>query len=522
MGKFKNIYKQTIAEMTGKVERDRFNGLQKGRNILFGHDVTVDYARNDYDLFRAIYWASRYNGRGEKYLLGSAFGKPVVNSAAAFVIGLGVGVTVTRRGEESDEATETATEQINEWLRENQATIYDAVKHSYRDGDTYLYVDEFGKVTELDANTVTVMLDPVSGETIGFDVLEVVEERNPDGGQTTNYQILKQYRRDSIRYTKLDAHGKKVSTIFDKVFTTEGTVTPTENQEFLPGELVYRQLPVVHVTNEKEPKQIYGNSEYQNLLVFMRQYHGVLAEGVKGVIYNSTPVPVFKGVQDDSALEADSHKDKIDSESDDEYADKGKLSWGQESVVYLEGEKGDAKFLQADDIMPDVKEALKVIFYNVIEASETPEFVFGTAVQSSKSSTETQMPIMIQKAKRKRTQLSGAIKELVKAYIDRQIRISNPDFFQFQNRELDIRVDFPELVDEDKKLNKEIVQLLLQEGLISDQTAVDQLLGDKISDVSEELDQAKQDNADAVQRNNVFPEQPGRLEEEEEEEEEEV
>lgn len=498
--------------MTGKVDPNAISWWSSRQNLFSTDNTTVDYARNDYELFRSLYFASVYNGRGKDYQYAAAFAKPIVNSTAAFTIGNGVSVEITAAdGSDQTDQQQKAQEDINRWLEQNKSLIYDWARHSYRDGDGYVYVDELAHAVELDADTVTVVLDTTTGDVIGFDVVEVVEERLPDDPRPVKYKITKQYRRDSIVYYKVKENASKNdlgTVIYKRVFTEDGLIEPTEDQMFLEEELVQRPLPVVHYANEQEPRQIYGNSDYQNLLALFKSYTMVLLEGTKGVIYNSTPIPVLRGVSNAATVSGPSNVRQGSTAQEQQ-----QLPWGQDNVIYLTGDKSDAKFLQTNGLMDDVGKLLEYYFYLIVQASETPEFVFGTAVTSSKASTETQLPVMLQKAERKRTQLTAPIEDLVRAYIDRQISLSNTLFTQFRNKDIEIKVVFPDLVDEDKKLNLEIVQFLVQENLIKDETALKQLMGDKIADATQELKDAKKENEQRVKDNAILPD-TNRLDEE--------
>ena len=49
---------------------------------LFKGRPTVDYSRNDYDLWRALFYCSVYNNKGAEYIRGSACGCPKLGSGA--------------------------------------------------------------------------------------------------------------------------------------------------------------------------------------------------------------------------------------------------------------------------------------------------------------------------------------------------------------------------------------------------------------------------------------------------------
>lgn len=468
---------------------------------LWGQDVTVDYTRNDYDLYRSIYFGAAIGGKGKEYQIGAMFAKPIVNSAAGFAIGDGFTIGL-------DDAYADAEQAINDWLKENHAQILDVVRHELRDGDSYLYVDEFGFLDEFDAKDVEVMLDPMTGEVVGYDINEVYEEMEPTGVKQ-KWNLLRQYRTDSIKYLKYkDNQRDKATVIYSRVFTIDGAVEPNENQEFFVEDIVPRALPVIHFANDPEPRAVYGNSELLNCLVGIQNYTAVAANATKGVIYNSSPVPYITGVSNEERVAKESNKDAKNHDDD------SKTNWGPDTVLYFGDKDAKAGFLQAEGMMNDVGKLLEYYFYLIVQASETPEFIFGTAVSSSHASVQEQMPIVTQKAERKRAQLYAPIKQLIEAYVDRQVRLSNPVFLPLKGKEFDLDVKFPELVDEDKQIILDTVVAMLGEGVLSEETALTLTLGEKIPDVKLEIQNAHAENDKKVQKEQAIQEQATRLQNE--------
>ena len=499
--------------MTGKVSVTSFWTWGRKSRTWNNHDVTLDYDKNNYDLSKSVYYASNINGEGKDFLLGSAFGKPIVNSAAAFALGLGFKVKLN--GAKKGNSIQEAEDAINKWVTGNLSEIFDWGKHSFRDGDSYLYLDELGEMNEFDPNTVVVITDPLTGAVIGYNVEEKVYEEDPQLSSSPTsdptYVILKEFRTDSIRFTKYesnDTNREKGSVIYEKVYTVdEGAVTPDDGQQFLPDQIQERPLPVIHIANEPEARAIYGNSDYQSSYIFMKEYHTALKSGLQGVSYNNTPIPWLKGVKSKGGLVNASQED-----GDATGKDKNRLEWGQDTVLYLEGQNADAGFLQSKGVMEDTAKALEVLFYNILETSETPEFVFGAAVTSSKASTETQMPVVIQKAERKRRALEKPLKSMIQTYIDRRVRMSDPVFLNIRDvTNDDITLDFPPLIDEDRKLTLDIVKLLVEQGLISNRTTLELLLSTRIPDIDEELEQAQEDAKEFSDTNNILPDERQRL-----------
>jgi hypothetical protein len=175
-------------------------------------------------------------------------------------------------------------------------------------------------------------------------------------------------------------------------------------------------------------------------------------------------------------------------------------------VLYLEGDDSDAKFLTTNGTMEDTGKLLEYLFYLIVQASETPEFIFGTAVTSSKASTESQMPVMIKKTDRKRAQLKPALQKLVEAYAYSQMLMGDPDFYAVYNSKVDIDIAFPPIVDEDKKLTLDTIKMLLEKGIISEKTSIElSVIGDRVANIDEELEQAHKDADAASERDTLMP-----------------
>lgn len=496
------IFSNTWQAITGKLPD--YNVWGRNQTAFSSTDKTIDYTRNDYDLYRSLYYNVSINGKAKDMLGGAAFVSPIINTTVGFALGLGYTAVL------QNEKYFDVENDINTWLRKNETIIYNTIKHGFRDGDAYFYIDEFGNLDELDPATVTVVTEPVSGDVIGYNVLETYDLAK-NSSQKDQRTILKEYRKNSTRYTEFKTSefktdSAKGNVLFYQVYTTNGTVTPTENQMFYEEELVDRPLPIIHFAHEQEPRQVYGNSELLKLLVGLRNYSAVLSNATKGVIYNSNPIPYMSGVKDSSQVARQSNSGESE--------DVDKVNWSPDSIIFLENPESSAGYIQANGFMADAGQLLEYYFYLMIEASETPEFVFGTAVASSKASVSEQMPIVIQKATRNRNNISNCLQALIIAYIDKKIRLSDTLFLPLKKNLPEVTISYPDIIDEDRNLTLETVKYLLDSGLLSDKTALSVLMGSKIDEVDKELEQAKKDTDTKIEKSNVMPEQPDRLQDE--------
>lgn len=493
-----------IAEMLGK-EPAQANGYGMIRTMwsgFFKHKTTIDYTRNQYALFRQLYYASGLDDQiEESMLLGAGFAKPIINSTTAFALGTSFKVQIAGSDEEGAVELKAAESDLQNWVDTNFDLIYDWVKYGNRDGDSYFYVDEIGRLSLLKADTVDVVVDPVTGETLGYNITDHVEIQDPSTGQKQKYTYLRQYRRNLVRISrwKDNQDQKDAEILYERIFANGSEIdTQAKDNEgnfintdlnFLPEELDNRPLPIIQFRNEPEPGALYGNSELQNVLVYMRNYGEVLDEATKANVYNSKPVLVMIGV---SNPEDDPAND--DTFKENKETGQKEMDWQQNTTLYIEDPQGDAKFLEIPNTMENTGKLLEYLFYCIVQASETPEFVFGTAVSSSRASVSEQMPIVAMKAERKRKQIRGPLMELLNLYIYRQLQLSNPTYFTLKDIEQQLDVEFPAIIDEDKKLNSEIVSVLIAEGIVTGQKALEILLSMSAEDAKAEVEAALEDS----------------------------
>src|SRR5699024_9064965 len=85
---------------------------------------------------------------------------------------------------------------------------------------------------------------------------------------------------------------------------------------------------------------------------------------------------------------------------------------GNEMVILSEDD--EAEFIEARSATGDAKELLKLLFFCIVDASETPEFVFGVHTPASQASVKEQMPVLIRNIERKRSDITDAWQHLAR------------------------------------------------------------------------------------------------------------
>jgi hypothetical protein len=424
------------------------------------------------------------DSKGAEYIRGAGTAKAIVNATAAFAIGNGFEAQVD--GADQIAVHQAAQERLKDWIEDHDSEIFELAKFAYRDGDGFLLIRDDGSVEDLDPDTVDIQYDPLTGLLLGYDITETTEE------DTRTITYIRQFRTISVKYLRLEAGQtlKDAQVLYEAVYTEDGLFFPTgEDGAKLPQDVIEMPLPVIHCANE--PEALYGNSELQNVLIFYKDYNDVLEGGVKNDVYNNTPIPYFTGIS------------------------KPPEDLGKDSAIAIPDATGKAGYLTTDKTADNSGTLLEYIFYNIVQASETPEFLLGTAVASSKASVSEQIPVIVAKARRKRKALKQVLRRLIDAYVFRQVMAGDPDFFRLWQGKVPITISFPPIVDEDEKLTMETIKMLLDKGIISDETALElSVVGPRIHDKKAEVEQAHKDAEAASDRSNIFPDEPNRPQEE--------
>lgn len=456
----------TIAEMIGRIAEDR--GLISRNSMswaLYTNSPSVDYAHCNYWLTRAIFYASEVQdpqtGRwfGKDFLLGAGFAKPIINSAAAFAIGKLPEVKSDEDSKQADDA--------NTFLENNKSLVFTWVRNGMRDGDGYIKLNKDGSATLVGPHKVSKVIDPVSGELLGYDITSYTKEGENESDvvkyveelrTTSPFRVVKKYVKD-------EANGSVVAGTEDKDFPDQK-----------------RPLPIIPFHNEQEPDQLYGNTELQNVYVDMANYHSVLENAVKNNIYNSNAIPILTGIENVTEFIKENGSQRDDGTYE--------MRWNADKL--LMGGKGfGAQIVGGVANANDADKLLNIFFWKIAQGSETPEFVFGTAVSSSKASVSEQMPIAVMKGQRKQTQLNGSIRNLVATWFWYQ------KFFQKAkyNPSLVFELKWMPIVDDDMKLNIEIVNTLSEQGCITDATKMLLLNMNKyVPDIDAEVEKAHKEN----------------------------
>jgi len=455
----------TIREMFGRVEESVINGIKTYANSWYAkYDTSEDTSQSDYDLTKAVWFANEYKGKGKKMKIGATLGKPIVKTAVSFALGDPFKVSMPDGFEETEFET-------NRFLKENHDINFDWIKYGMRDGDGYVRMLKTGRLELLPAETVIEVVDVLNmNKLLGYDITTTDVDKENNNKKTIYVEEL----RTTSPYRKIYKYN-------DKVEKGKGVELTEYTQEDSTGAVL--PLPIVSFHNAKEPKSRYGVSEFQNLYNLFTDYTKIYENAVKNFCFNCNGIPVFEGIEDvDAFIKANTHVDPLTNEP--------VANWNPENFI-IGGSGMTAKILQGSAQAGEAEILLGITFWLICQASETPEFVFGTAVSSSKASVSEQMPVVVRKAKSNQTKIARSMRQLIdlylymlKTYIDPSMKIPE-----------DYLLKAPTIVEDDKTLNLKVIETLSKEGVISDKTKL-MLAGLEgiVDDYDEELEKAQEDS----------------------------
>lgn len=371
------MIKDTLLKPYNWAKRKIAGEMMRVRGTTFT-TYTLDSSKVDYGLAREL-----YQNKNTKYELGAAFVKPIINSAAGFM-------GVPHFTIEDEEAQEV----LDDFALENTSKMIRTHSNALKLGDCYIWITREKrenplypeKSIRLIYNIIPpeeikdIILDPITREPIAY-ILESKQE----------WTGLNNVKRSATVKQSITADERIVEVTGDRPEGLESGTFPN----------TWGFIPIVHFKNEPDETMKYGQSDIEPIEPYIKAYHDVMLHALKGSKMHSTPKLKLKlkdvrsflannfGVEDPVKFAKEGGTINLD---------------GHEILFFTENE--DAEFIEVKSATGDAKDLLKLIFYCVVDISETPEFIFGVHTPSALASVKEQMPIMVNKIRRKREQFT--------------------------------------------------------------------------------------------------------------------
>jgi len=374
------------------------NTWPSGWGFQYMTPYRLDSSRVDYDLARQL-----YRNISDKYKLGAGFAKPIINTTAGF---MGVPHFTNPDPEADQELEQAMTRWTGKVLRVN--------RNALRDGDVFARIarvpDRFNPEQEtfglllIPPEWTTPVPDPLTGQWQQLVIRHPVTVTDARGRTVTEYTITETL---TPKTRTIEADGR-----------APAEVRQQNREEPNP----WGFIPVVHFRNEAEETQLFGCSDLEPVEPFMKAYHDTMLFAVQGSKLFSRPKAKFALKDVKKFLEDNFSADEIKS---------GKLKFADKEIFLLQ-EEDDASFITADSGLEGITTLLKFLFFCIVDTSETPEFAFGTAVQSSKASVSEQMVPLARKIRRKRGMFEEPYGELASMYLAMWAKVNNRSLETYQ------------------------------------------------------------------------------------------
>lgn len=385
-----------MANLLTKMFAGEMDPLKTVKGFFKGGKWSEAYSLNtdkvDYDLVRELYWNTN-----DKYNLGGAFIKPTIDAVAGFV---GVPKWVS--------TDKMAQKQLDLFHEELMSSLSKINVKTFRDADAYVRVyregvEELGAIYKneeprfkaqlLPPGSVTPKRSPETGRIIGYKVTTVIENEN---GRT--YQLNEVITKDTVE------------TFYDGKDIPADVRQYTERNPLIEVNK-WGLVPIVAFHNEQEEDELFGRSDITPILPYIKAYHDVLNHALKNNKLHSAPKLVVN-VEDMITFFSTNFGVDLNNMKPGE---KPKLDLSGQDIIFTPAGSNDSIDLkQAADTSAGSIAVLQLLFYCIVQVSETPEFIYGTEMGQARASTKDQMTSFIKKVERKREMLESGYKMLAR------------------------------------------------------------------------------------------------------------
>lgn len=277
---------------------------------------------------------------------------------------------------------------LNDWFSRHHPTILYAYEEAVALGDAFMVVNPDLSLTPLPPHAVEPLVDDDYANLTGWRV--TLHYTHPTERGRVMIEV-NDYRAD-VRIRTLERDGTRIST------------------EQFPNLL--GRIPVIHIANNRRPDSIFGSPEGAALLAspkgLLYRYGEILAAGLDGNMRQGRPTPKLK-FADNAAL--DQFMAYYAERTTDPHT--GQTTY----AINFDADKLIAAVADFDYAAPgafahETETLLGILYWLFLEHVEVPEFVMGTAIQSSRASAETQLPVFVKWIEKKRGQAAAWLQEL--------------------------------------------------------------------------------------------------------------
>lgn len=317
---------------------------------------TYSWGRPDYS-----YWRRAYYCQVVGLELAGLFIKPIVNKIAAWVLGR----------QPSFRCRNAASQRaLEEWWDLHHSEILRGFRSALKQGDSFLAINSDLSVTILPPDIVDPIVDPDDySKRIGWKVRQIFPHPDNSGNKMV---VVDEYYEDRRIHTVEFPDGRRSVEVFRNLIGI---------------------VPLVHIANQPSDGEEFGHPEAEALVDLFHRYGQVFEAAIEGNILQGRPTPVisFNTVQDLNAFWRRYGREDSKTLADGTVQKIATLSLDMSEVLTISN--ADMNYRSPGTFAEDTEKLLGLLFYLMLEHAELPEFVLGNAIEGSKASAETQMPV---------------------------------------------------------------------------------------------------------------------------------
>ena len=347
-----------FTEIFDDVSRDlgRSFSIITRRSKTVWKSPTYSWGRSDYN-----FWTRAYYCKVVGLEVSGLFIRPIVHKIPAWVLGSLPEFIMKSKIRQA---------RLEDWFAEHHEDLLRTFEGSLKCGDSFIVINSDLSVSLLPPDTVDPIVDEKNyGLRIGWRVRQVFP--HPDDG-SRKMTVTDEYYEDRRVHTEEFSEGRVVRRVYPNLIGI---------------------IPIIHVANHPGEGEQFGHPEAEALIDLLHRYGQILEASVEGNILQGRPTPVlsFQTVQDLNAFWRRYGNKNASTLPDGSVRESESISIDMSDVLTLSG--ASFSYQSPGSFADDAEKILGLLFYLIIEHLEVPEFVFGNAIEGSKASAETQMPV---------------------------------------------------------------------------------------------------------------------------------
>lgn len=462
------------------MSQTRETGYETEQSGGTGFVPQYGYERTSYEDFHNLYHGNAESGMQ----IGALLSQPVVNLITAFIIS-NLPKVVVRDGERFQKSSKSgngSTEDekfnqysgfLNKFLADVHPRLIEAIFTSVKLGDAYVV---FGTDRDLE-----VIAPYPSSCHPGFNAFS---------------DKLHHFRTEVERVLDDPQRQEKIKAVVSRYWDREEYIFEATSDDSL-GNVVdtpkiqnshdLGEVPVVHFANNREPGNVFGISELRPLIPFMNLIHSTIVRGWEAQQYMGKPILKVTGIKGNVASWLfKTFGIRVENAADESDALKTAMFNFFRRFKFLAlTDEADANYIESRYVTGATEEIYRMVFKLFVNTSLIPEFLFGSAIESANAAVREQYSGLRAYIAKKQIALEPAIIKLCKFALyyystlesDEETGKPLPTYNFVTNPEeletIDIKLIWPKFLNSDEAMKNDAIKMLLEQGVLSKQTAID-------------------------------------------------